>query len=258
MLTRLEADGFKNLLSLSVEFGPLTCLAGPNAVGKSNVFDAIHFLSLLADTTLMDAALGIRGTQLADVRDLFWTDGSTRAESFQLAAEMIVDEDAIDDFGRPAKASSTFLRYEVEIGYEPPGVGGTLGRLVLRREALNFITEKHAAAQLRFPHSAKEFRKHAVNNRRRAEHGYISTDLAPDGQPEILVHQDGGSRGNPQRAPAVTAPRTVLSTSNTSSTPTVLAARREMQKWRILALEPTAMRSADSFQADPHVTANGD
>ena len=48
MLTRLQVDGFKNLLGLDVHFGPYTCIAGPNAVGKSNVFDAIEFLSLLA------------------------------------------------------------------------------------------------------------------------------------------------------------------------------------------------------------------
>ena len=49
MLTRLRARGFKNLVDVELRFGPLTCVAGPNGVGKSNVFDAIRFLSLLAD-----------------------------------------------------------------------------------------------------------------------------------------------------------------------------------------------------------------
>ena len=40
MLTRIEIDGFKNLLGFSAEFGPFTFIAGPNAVGKSNLFDA--------------------------------------------------------------------------------------------------------------------------------------------------------------------------------------------------------------------------
>ena len=30
MLTRLEADGFKNLLDFGVDFGPFNCIAGPN------------------------------------------------------------------------------------------------------------------------------------------------------------------------------------------------------------------------------------
>ncbi len=259
MLTRLEVHNFKNLLSFGVDFGPFTCLAGPNGVGKSNVFDAIHFLSLLADQTLMEAALSVRGTdrETTDLRDLFWTDGEKRAESFSLAAEMLVGEDATDEFGRPAKATSTFLRYEVEIGYEPPGPAGTLGRLVLLKESLTYITEEQAAEHLGFPHRAK-FRENAVQNRRRTPSGFISTQVAPDGRAVLHIHQDGGSRGLPQKAPATTAPRTIVATSNTSATPTVLAARREMQKWRILALEPSSMRNADRFHTDPHVTSRGD
>jgi AAA15 family ATPase/GTPase len=75
VLTRLEVNGFKNLLDLEVEFGPFNCIAGENAAGKSNVFDVIQFLSLLADHSLMEAALRVRGTvdgRSGDPRDLFW------------------------------------------------------------------------------------------------------------------------------------------------------------------------------------------
>ena len=41
MLTRLEVDGFKNLVGFALDFGPYTCIAGPNGAGKSNLFDAI-------------------------------------------------------------------------------------------------------------------------------------------------------------------------------------------------------------------------
>ncbi len=47
MLTRLQINGFKNLVDVDVRFGPFTCIAGPNGVGKSNVFDAIQFLAEL-------------------------------------------------------------------------------------------------------------------------------------------------------------------------------------------------------------------
>lgn len=47
MATRLVVRGFKNL-DVDVRFGPFTCIAGPNGVGKSNVFDAIALLSALA------------------------------------------------------------------------------------------------------------------------------------------------------------------------------------------------------------------
>lgn len=258
MLTRLEVDGFKNLLGFSVDFGPFTCIAGPNGVGKSNIFDAIRFLSLLADHTLMEAALQIRGTDpsATDIGDIFWTDGRRRVEQFRIAAEMIVEPKAFDDFGRPADASSTFLRYQLEIGHEKPSYHGGLGRLVLLSEELRYITEGDAPAHLLFPHRARSWRSSAVVNTRRTKSGYISTEKAADGQTEILVHQER-SAGKPQRAPAATAPRTIVATSNTSSTPTILAARREMQSWRILSLEPTAMRGSDRFQDDSHVTANG-
>ncbi len=44
MITRLGVKGFKNLQSVSVPLGPLTCIAGLNGVGKSNFFDALLFL----------------------------------------------------------------------------------------------------------------------------------------------------------------------------------------------------------------------
>jgi hypothetical protein len=96
-----------------------------------------------------------------------------------------------------------------------------------------------------------------VVNRRRPS-GFISTQTAADGQTEIHIDQNGGSRGSPRKAPAATAPKTIVATSNTSATPTILAARRETQRWRLLSLEPSSMRSADRFHSDSHVSAHGD
>lgn len=259
LITRLEVDGFKNLIGFSVDFGPYTCIAGPNGVGKSNVFDAIRFLSLLTDHTLTEAALLVRGSgvEAGEVSDLFWSDGRRRREEFTIAAEMIISPTVRDDFGRPAEANSTYLRYEVRIGYEAASARGSLSRLVLLAESLDYITEGEAAGKLKFPLNVREFRKHAISNKRRTPSGYISAQRTSDGQTEILIHQEGGSRGPAQRAPAGTAPKTIVATSNTSATPTILAVRREMQRWRFLALEPTAMRNPDRFHTDPHVTASG-
>ena len=259
MLTRLEIDRFKNLLDFHIDFGPFTCLAGPNAVGKSNVFDAIRFLSLLADHPIVDAALLVRGsdTETSGVLDLFWTDGVNRADSFRIAAEMVIEPVVRDDFGRPTETTSTYLKYEIEIGYEAPSHRGTLGRLVLQQETLDYITEGQAASKLHFPHSSSRFRDAVITNRRRSQSGYISTNRAADGQIEIVVHQDVGSRGPGQTAPAITAPRTIVATSNTSATPTILAVRREMQSWRLLGLEPSAMRRPDRFNTEQHITSSG-
>lgn len=52
MLTRLKVSGFKNLDDVDIRLGPLTCIVGANGVGKSNLLDAIGFLSELAQKPL--------------------------------------------------------------------------------------------------------------------------------------------------------------------------------------------------------------
>ena len=259
MLTRLEADGFKNLVGFSVDFGPCTCIAGPNGIGKSNVFDAIHFLSLLADRSILEAALHVRARtgDSGRVEDLFFRGGRN---TFRLAAEMLVDREVRDDFARAGEATSTFLRYEIEIGRRTgrtERVDPFVSDVELRSESLTLIRQGDAGRRLRFPHSKSRFRDKAVRNRRFARTGYISTEPG-GGEPEIVIHQDGGARGPGQRAPARTAPKTIVGTTNSIATPTILAARREMQKWRLLSLEPSAMRQPDRMRRDPpFVSDNG-
>src|SRR5262245_7561955 len=104
MLTRLEVQGFKNLLDVSVEFGPFTCIAGPNGIGKSNVFDAVEFLSHLANDSLVEASQRVRGPsglRGGDPRDLFWDGYRNNRRQINLAAEMIVPGEVEDDLGAP-------------------------------------------------------------------------------------------------------------------------------------------------------------
>ena len=119
MLTRLKVSGFKNLVDVDVQFGPFTCIAGPNAVGKSNLFDAIRFLSFLANDTLMNAALSIRaeGGRTADIRSLFHQSGNEYARKMSFETEMILPEVGKDDLGQKAIATITFVRYTLELGY---------------------------------------------------------------------------------------------------------------------------------------------
>ena len=113
MLTRLKVDGFKNLDGVDVRFGAFTCIAGSNGVGKSNLFDAIAFLSSLADKPLVEAAASVRGSEgrVGDVRSLFRNAGGERAKEMSFLVEMIVPASGIDDLGSEARASMTFLRY---------------------------------------------------------------------------------------------------------------------------------------------------
>jgi predicted ATPase len=229
-------------------------------VGKSNLFDAIEFLSLIADQPFMEAAQQIRsaGARIGDPRTLFTVDGSQNPPPMKLAAEMIVPKVVHDDFGDEVNATSTFLRYELTLQYVPANGGGPvqMGGIRLVREDLNYITQSSAAGRLRWPMSAAQFRQHVVRNERKGK-GYISTggDISAGGDATFQVHQDGGSRGQPRRSAA--APRTVLSTINTTSDPTALAARREMQQWRKLSLEPSAMRASDTVTGPSTIGADG-
>lgn len=252
MLTKLEVNGFKNLNSIVVEFGPFTCIAGLNGAGKSNVFDAIQFLSELADRPLMEAAEAVRGTRSgrsADPRDLFW-DFKSGQRPLEFAAEMVVPREIEDDFGQPVEATTTFLRYELQVGYEAPSGLERIGRLVLLKEGLSHITKSRAPQHLRFPHSAGTFRNTIVLGRRSGV-AYISTTNKGT-EPVITVHQDGGSRGQPRTASAARAGSTVVRTTSVGDDPTILAARREMQSWRRLSLEPSALRTEDRY-TDPRI-----
>lgn len=257
MLTRLEVDGFKNLLGFSADFGPYTCIAGVNAVGKSNIFDAIQLMSLLADHSFMEAAQLLResSARTLDPIALFWQDASGFA-NIKLAAEMIVPAQVDDDFGRSVKPTTSFLRYELELSYRPaePTRVAQLGTIELVREELRHIKQGDASTRLPWPHK-RQFRESTVTGRRSGV-AYISTTESPGGS-VVNVHQDGGSRGQARKSPANRAPRTVVSTTTSSDDPTVLAARREMQQWRVLALEPSAMRTPDSIAGSNLIDANG-
>jgi len=247
MLTRLKVSGFKNLVDVDIRFGPFTCIAGPNGVGKSNLFDAIRFLSALADRPLMEAALTVRGDEnggrIADVRSLFQRYGDQHVQEMSFEAEMIVPSEGEDDLGKKAEATSTFLRYSLDLAYRESPTLGSSGSLEVLREELDYIKIREAPKHLLFKHRPT-WRNSIVSSRRRGK-SFISTEGEGDDR-IVLLHQDGGSRGRPLWQ-VKKLNRTVLSTANTSEIPTALLARREMQSWLLLQLEPSALRKPDEF-----------
>src|SRR5215813_2145904 len=191
MLTRLKVSGFKNLINVDVRFGPFTCIAGANGVGKSNLFDAIHFLSALADHPFMEAALSVRdeGDRTTDVRSLFFRSGNMRMDSMSFEVEMIIPQEAIDDLGQKAEASITFLHYAVTLAYRPDDSIRSLGSLELIKEELTHINLGDANKHLLFPHTVA-WRKSAIQGRRTSP--FISTGRNKEGNRVIELHQDGG------------------------------------------------------------------
>jgi predicted ATPase len=256
MLTRLKVSGFKNLVDVDVRFGPFTCIAGVNGVGKSNLFDAIRFLSASADMKLLDAALSVRdeSARTTDIRSLFHRVGNHYASQMSFEAEMIIPKDGYDDRGQKATASITFLRYSLTLAYHTEDGFQSLGSLEIVKENLEHINLGEAKKKLGFPHK-REWRENVISGRR-AETAFISTEGA-EMERSIVLHQDHGGGGRPLMLRADSLPRTVLSTSNASESPTVLLARREMQSWRLLQLEPSALRRPDAFIEPSYLGSDG-
>ena len=192
MLTRLKNSGFKNLVGVDVRFGPFTCIAGPSGSGKSNVFDAIHFLSALADRPLLEVALSVRAEsgRTTDIRSLFHRVGDQYADTMSFEAEMIVPGEAQDDRGQTAKASITLLRYELALAYRQEESWPSSGTFEMLNEQLVHIAKGEASKHLLFPHKASSWRKSAVRGQRHAPY-FISTE--GDGTKRVIkLHQDGG------------------------------------------------------------------
>lgn len=253
MLTRLKIDGFKNLDGVDVRFGSFTCVAGPNGVGKSNLFDAIAFLAALAERPLAEAAALVRGSEgrVGDVRALFGQRAKGAAEEMSFLVEMVVPPEGVDELGAPAKASMTFLRYELALRLRAEG--SALGPLELVREQMTHINKTNAQEVLCFPNKPA-WRDSVILGRRTVP--YIETDL-DKGLVQLRADSVGGG-GGPRTLKASTMPRTILSTAtNAAEHRTLVLARQEMKGWTQFQLEPTALRAPDPFFAPRRVGHDG-
>lgn len=254
MLTRLRVRGFKNLVDSEVRFGPFTCIAGPNGVGKSNLFDAIIFLSRLADSSLLEAATGVRGeTRSADALRIFSRWGKGRVDQISFDVDLITPREAHDDLDQPAKATATALNYQLEIRAHL-GSSSSIPRLEIVRESLTHYKKGDAAKVLPFARGSRAWLNSAFHGSRKS--AFISTDT--EGARKVVrVHEDSGHQGRARVIRADSLQRTVLSSINTAESPTALIARREMQSWRLLQLEPSRLREPDEMKATGQLQADG-
>ena len=243
MLVSLSIKNFKSIREAHVRFGPFTCFIGHNGVGKSNLFDAIHFLSALTDRDISDAATEVRRTSDGGYSPLDLVFGRDPGRTIELSADMVVPPLVADDFGESAKPSTTLLTYTLRLRYAPES-----DRLLVEYESLTHAKLKDSKGFIGFQ-SSREFKKSIALG------GRWGGPLISTREDRIQLHGDGGSRGRP--APVGRSPLTVVGGTNTSDYPTVLAAKREMSSWRVLHLEPSAMRTPDTRSASPHVSASG-
>ena len=96
MITRIEIDGFKTFDNFKLDLRPFTAVVGPNASGKSNLFDAIKFVSRLARTDIREAMQELRGRP----EELFRRTAAKRSDRMALAVEVLLEPGGTDPFGK--------------------------------------------------------------------------------------------------------------------------------------------------------------
>jgi predicted ATPase len=261
MITRFKVKGFKNLVDVDIQFGPFTCIAGVNGVGKSNLFDAIQFLSTLASGELLfEAAKSVRDKKdkTGSIKSIFHKIGDTYIDNIEFEVEMIVPQQEEDDLGQIAEATITFLTYKLKIKRKTDESSfAPMETLEIIEEELNRIKIGDATKKLLFPNKP-DWRKSVIHGRRGPK--FISTTKTNQNGNDIVLlklHQDG-SKGKPLEMKANALKKTLLSTVNTADErPTAFIARKEMQSWRLLQLEPSALRKPDEPNAPNKLGIDG-
>jgi predicted ATPase len=234
MLTRIEISGFKSFEKFGLDLRPLTAIVGPNASGKSNLFDALRFLSLLAQYDIRTAMQDLRGKP----EELFRQSPAGNSECIRFAVEVLLSRKGTDAFGTTYETPARRLRYELELGLSK-GADGIPKGVIVRSEKCTPIAKKDDRAVY--------LSKFKVGYNSRVT-PFIRVNDTGDA---ILVRQDGRQKhGRPLQLSLKEASRTALSTVTTAEFPHLYALRQTLTALRILEINPRAARSANDIYED--------
>jgi predicted ATPase len=248
MLTRIEIDGFKSFRDFALDVPPFLVIVGRNAAGKSNLFDAIQFLSRLAGEPVLDATQAMRG----DLTDLFhrYVDGS-QVNQMSFAVEVLLDRSVTDAFGDTAEVNHSRLRYELTIELRSTSHSGTMRPYVVREAARRIRQSDDAWLK------ADRARRRRLAVYSGGAEDLLETERDEQGRPLFSIRQQG-NQGRKRKLPATAATATVLSSLTTATDfPLLYALKRELQSWRLLHLDPSALRAADSYDDPDVLSPNG-
>lgn len=248
MITKIEIDGFKTFSNFQMEFAPLTVIAGTNASGKSNLFDAMQLLSRIVDMDLKTAFSDQRG----DATELFTQyeqgEGSTR---MFFAVELLIDKNIRDRFGGEFKLKYTRLRYAIELKQTTTDRG--MQELAIVAESLNPLRhEEDQWIGIFIPKKNLEnWRPKVVTGKRGT--AYIDTEPGRS----INLRQDG--KGGIKKEFALNnISQAVIGSVNSVDFPHALAAKEEIKNWRFLQLNPEDLRRPSSYLAKDTLTHTGE
>ncbi len=251
MITYLKITGFKSFHNFEMEFTPLTIVAGTNASGKSNLFDALMLLSNLAETDNIKRAFK---DQRGEFLELFTQYGENNyAKEMEFTIEMLLNKEISDAWGNKATLKYTRLRYELKINRYTNDSG--LEDIEVSYESLvNLKHQEDKWIQI-IPKVYREiWRPKVVTGKRGIP--YINT-TTESGILTVEVPQDGKT-GNKRRFLLKNASRTVLSSFDTIDFPHVLAAKEEMKSWKFLQMNPEDLRKpTDKSNGEDTITQSG-
>ncbi len=247
MITRIEIDGFKSFSNFQMEFAPLTIIAGTNASGKSNLFDALALLGRMVDMDLKTAFSDQRG----DPSELFtrFEDGSTSKE-IRFSVELLVDKTIRDNFGGEESLKYTRLRYEIQVKQTI----NTRGLLELNvvSESLNPIRhDDDKWVGIYIPNVTLEQWRPKVATGKRGI-AYIDTENGRS----INLRQDGKG-GAKKEFPLNNISQAIISIVNSVDFPHALAAKEEMKGWRFLQLNANDLSQPSSYIGKDSLTHSG-
>ncbi len=246
MLTRLEIDGFKSYEDFAIDLGPHALILGANGVGKSNLFDALRFLSSLATSPVSEAARDLRGRP--EELFSFDADGVPR-DDMRFAIELLLPSNLVDPFENEVSLSNTRVRYEVTLARAANGGGP--GELLVTHEYMARLAASDDGWAPSGRRPSKPFRRAHIHRTGRTS-PYLSTDGG-----EFKIHQEG-NQGRTRRLPATRAHATALSTvTSADEFPHLFALRAALASWLFLALEPGAIRDPQRTSWNPRIEPDG-
>lgn len=235
MITRIEIDGFKTFQNFAVDLQPFTAIVGPNASGKSNLFDALRFLSLLAKHDIRQSMQGLRG----EPEELFRHTAAGSAEKMSFSLEVLLPRHGTDAFGTSYDVPAQRLRYELQLGLQI-GRDGAPRRVQVISELCRPLTKSEDRAR-------SLFKQIKVNYTRVSP--FIRPNEAGDA---IEVRQDGRQKhGRPVTLSLKEASRTALSTITTAEFPHLYALRDAIANVSFLEINPHAARMTNDRFEEP-------
>ncbi len=220
MIRKIRIKNYKSLKNVEINLGNLTVIIGPNAAGKSNLFDALNLLSrLITKKNLKEAFEGHRGHPLEAVHYSSGTiadlqSSETHTISFlidvELSQSVIRDVESrirelrkgIDDSGsvnlEKSRITHKFLRYELELQ-----VISSSGQMRVVNERLAALRKDGTTEKARNPFVEKvgsrlslrmEGQAHPTLHELGLDYTIVSTPLYPPHYPHLVAFKEEMSR----------------------------------------------------------------